>query len=97
MQFIIMGHDHADAKPRRAESRQAHLDALAPLKDSGRVLYAAALLDDSAEMVGSMIVADFDSRAEVDAYLAAEPYVQNNVWGKIDVTACKVAPSFAKK
>ena len=96
MPYIIMAHDHKDALPRRMESRQAHMDALAPLKAEGKVLYAAAIINDNGDMAGSMIVVDFPSRAEVDAYVAAEPYVKNNVWGDIKITQCKPAPLFAK-
>ena len=52
MPYIIMAHDHKDALPRRMESRQAHMDALAPLKADGKVLYAAAILNDNGDMAG---------------------------------------------
>lgn len=95
MQFVIVAHDHTDAAPRRQDSRQAHLDGLAALKKEGRVLYAAALLNEAGEMAGSMLVCDFADNAALETYLQHEPYVQNRVWGDIDITPCKPAALFA--
>jgi hypothetical protein len=98
MQFIIRAMDYKDkdALARRMEMRQAHLDYVAQLKAEGKVLFGAALLDEDGNMCGSIIVCDFSSRAELDAYLESDPYVTGLVWEGIDVTPCKVAPSFAK-
>lgn len=96
MPFLLVAHDKADALPRRMEVRQAHLDKLAPLKVTGDVLYAAVLLNDKGDLAGSMIVFNFDDRAAVDEYLKTEPYIANDVWGDIKITACRPAPLAAK-
>jgi hypothetical protein len=88
MPFIVHAQDYADALPRRMENRAAHLDRL---KSSGKGLYAAALLNDKGDMFGSMLVLDFATRAEIDAFLADEPYITGKVWDKITVTPCKPA------
>jgi uncharacterized protein YciI len=95
MQFIIYARDHADAAPRRQAARQAHLDMLAAQKAAGKVLYAAALLNEAGEMAGSMVVCDFEDRAALEAYLQTEPYVANRVWGDIDIKPCKTPALFA--
>ena len=41
-------------------------------------------------MKGSVLILDFPSRAELDAYLAAEPYVVEHVWEKIEVETMNV-------
>jgi uncharacterized protein len=97
MQFIIKAFDLPDAMPRRMETRQAHLDYIAKLKAEGRALFGAALVNDAGEMCGSAVVYDFPTREEFDACIAADPYVVNRVWGDIEVTQCKVAPSFIAK
>ena len=40
---------------------------------------------------------DFDSRSELDAYLAAEAYVLENVWQKIEVEPMNVVIANGKK
>ncbi len=77
-------------------SRQAHLDLHEKLRQQGKMSYAAALMNDEGQMVGSMIVCAFETRAEVDAWLKTEPYVESRVWEKIEITPCKVAPLYAK-
>ena len=39
-------------------------------------------------------VGPFATRKEAEAWLEADPYVQQNVWGNITLTACKMGPSF---
>jgi uncharacterized protein YciI len=96
MQFIVTGHDLPDALPRRLEVRQKHIDLCNEMKARGEMHYGVALIDDSGNMKGSVVVVDFPDRAGLDAYLAREPYVTARVWGKIEVLPCKIGPSFVK-
>ena len=41
-------------------------------------------------MKGSVLILDFESRAQLDAYLETEPYVVNHVWEKIEIEAMNV-------
>jgi uncharacterized protein YciI len=61
------------------------------------LLYAAALLsdDEQQKMVGSMLVMDWPSRADLDAWLKEEPYIKGDVWRKVEINPCKLAPGFA--
>jgi len=52
--------------------------------------------NNTGQMIGSVMIVEFNSRAELDSWLAEEPYVTGNVWQKIDIKPCKVAPSFCK-
>jgi uncharacterized protein YciI len=54
------------------------------------------MLSEMGDMKGSVMVMDFPSRKELNAYLAIEPYVVNRVWEKIKVIPCKVSPPFLK-
>ena len=45
-----------------------------------------ALLDEAGAAVGSMMVVDFASRRDLDAYLEREPYRAEGVWREITVT-----------
>ena len=41
-------------------------------------------------MKGSALILDFDSREELDNYVANEPYVVEKVWEKIDIDRINV-------
>jgi uncharacterized protein YciI len=99
MQFVLIGRDadDADARSRRMAAREAHLAGCAALREKGVLLYAAALLsdDEQQKMVGSMLVMDWPSRADLDAWLKEEPYIKGDVWRKVEINPCKLAPGFA--
>ena len=99
MEFLILAYDGTDngAPERRLAHRPAHLETIARLVAEGRIFYGAAILDDSDRMMGTVLVGNFPSRAEMDAWLKAEPYVTGGVWKKIDVQPCKTGPAFLKK
>ncbi len=59
-------------------SIQAHVER-------GSILVGGALLNEDDQMIGSIIVADFPSRADLDAWLEADPYVTEGVWDRIEV------------
>ena len=96
-QFILIAYDAADEKApeRRMAARTEHLRLIAELRDNGNMIFGAAITDDSDKMIGSVIAANFPSRAEFDKWLDVEPYVINKVWDKITVLNSKLAPTFA--
>lgn len=97
MQFLLIGRDgdDADALTRRMAARESHLAGCAKLREEGRLLYACAILSDDEKMIGSMLVMEWNSRTDLDAWLKDEPYVKGDVWRKIEVNVCKLAPGFA--
>lgn len=99
MQFLILAHDAKDegAFERRMKARAAHTETISRYKASGNMHIGAAILDDAGKMTGSAIIAEFPSRKELDSWLADEPYVTGKVWGKIEIKACQIGPSFLKK
>ncbi len=96
MQFAIIAYDGEDNKAfeRRQSSRDAHLMLAKQMKNAGKLLYAAALINEQGKMHGSIMVLDMPNREEIDKWLKSEPYVINEVWEKIEVKECKVAPIF---
>jgi len=54
-------------------------------KLSDHIICAGGLLDDEGKMQGSALIMEFDSRKELDDYIANEPYVLEKVWEKIEV------------
>ena len=77
MRFVVMAWDgdDPDAKGRRAAVRPVHLENIQPFVDDGHVLVGGAMLDDQGDMIGSTLVVEFDSRADLDAWITADPYV----------------------
>ena len=100
MQFIVIAYDGTDehALERRMAVREAHLKAAKELYETGKWLYAAGILNDEGQMVGSMIICDFESREAMDdEWLKHEPYILGDVWKSIIVDRAAVAPFIGKK
>ena len=98
MQFVVIAYDGTDedALKRRLAAREAHIALGDKMVAAKKHLYGVALLGDDDKMIGSVMVVDFPSREGLDAWLAIEPYVLGNVWQKIEITPCKVGPSFLR-
>lgn len=96
MHFLILAYDGTEpgVYDRRMAVRQSHIDCIAGYKAKGNMIIGAALLDDNEKMIGSIIIADFPDKMELDKWLNSDPYVTNKVWDKIIIQQCKVAPSF---
>ena len=96
MQFVVIGRDGTDASAlqRRMTAREAHLQNIE--NHRAHIVTAAATLDEQGSMNGSVVIVDFPSRTELDAWLQDEPYVKQGVWVDINVQPCKVAPLFMK-
>lgn len=88
MQFIITAHDGANMLEKRMEVRPRHLEGMAKL--SSHIICAGGILNEDGKPKGSVLVMEFESRKELDEYLAAEPYVVHHVCEKIDVEPMNV-------
>jgi uncharacterized protein YciI len=97
MQHILIAYDAKDegALERRMAARAAHVEMLDNLRASGQVICGIAITDDADKMIGSVVVTNFSSREELDAWLKVEPYVIHNVWNEVTVLNGKIGPSFA--
>ena len=73
---------------RRMAVRPRHLEGMARL--GSHVICAGGLLDESGRMKGSVLILDFADRDELEAYLGAEPYMQEHVWEKIEIERMNV-------
>jgi uncharacterized protein YciI len=77
-------------------AREAHLAGIVKMKEEGKAVYGVAILNDREQMIGSVLVVDYPTRADVDAWLKTEAYVVGDVWRKIEVLPARVPPMFAK-
>ena len=88
MQFMIKALDGEGKLAKRMEVRPRHLEGMEKLRSN--IICAGGLLDDEGKMKGSVLILDFPSRAELDSYLATEPYVVEQVWEKVEVETMNV-------
>ncbi len=88
MQFLVRAYDGAGKLDKRMEVRPRHLEGMQKLTD--HIVTAGGLLDEEGKMKGSALIMNFDSRKELDDYIANEPYVLENVWEKIEVEPINV-------
>lgn len=87
MTFLVLGYDGVDAEgpARRAAARPAHLATAQRLRAAGHFLEGGAILDDTGQMRGSMLLMEFPSRAELDAWLSTDAYTLGGVWKDVTV------------
>ena len=64
---------------------------------SDHIICAGGLLDAEGKMKGSALIMDFESRKELDDYIANEPYVLGKVWEKIEVEPINVVIANGKR
>ena len=88
MQYIIKAYDGEGMLDKRMEIRPRHLEGIERIKK--HVICAGGLLDDEGKMKGSVLIMEYENREQLDEYLANEPYVQENVWQKIEVERMNV-------
>jgi len=91
MLYAIIAEDTPDSLARRMEARPAHLERIRPLVEEGRILIAGPhpAVDNedpgSAGFTGSLIIAEFPSLAEAEAWANEDPYVTAGVFSKVTV------------
>jgi uncharacterized protein YciI len=95
MFYAIVGQDVPDSLARRLAARPAHLERLHALQQAGRLVLAGPFpAIDSADpgaagFSGSLIVAEFDSLDEAQAWADADPYVAAGVYAGVSVKPFK--------
>jgi uncharacterized protein YciI len=96
MQFVIIASDGKDSEAplRRQKARPDHIQNTND--NMKHMIMGVATLDDQGGMNGSVMVVDFPSREDLDAWLGSEPYAVQGVWKEITVVPCRVGPSFIK-
>ncbi|AMR32173.1 hypothetical protein A0256_12445 [Mucilaginibacter sp. PAMC 26640] len=92
-QYLVTGYDYTDdgALDRRMGVRPHHLDGAVALKASGNYILGGAVLNDDGKMIGSVMVLQFETDEELEAWQKNEPYVTQKIWETVDVKPFKVA------
>jgi len=95
MYYAMIGEDAPDSLEARMAARPEHLARLTALKDEGRLLIAGpcpaidAPDPGPAGFSGSLVVAEFPSLADAEAWLAQDPYVVEGVFARTSVKPFK--------
>ena len=96
MWYAIISEDVDNSLPLRAKAREAHLARLRTLVAEGRVLIAGphpaidAENPGEAGFTGSLVVVDFPSLEDAQAWADADPYVDAGVYARVTVKPFKL-------
>ena len=91
MFYAIVGQDVPDSLDRRLATRPAHVERLHALQQAGRLLLAGPFpaIDcndpGTSGFTGSLIVAEFDTLADAQAWAEADPYMAAGVYAGVSV------------
>ncbi|MFT7247045.1 MAG: hypothetical protein ACI82A_004427 [Candidatus Azotimanducaceae bacterium] len=95
MLYAIISQDVANSLPLRKQTRSAHLERVEALKSEGRLIVAgphpAVDNDDPGEagFTGSLIVAEFESLNNAQAWADDDPYMKAGVYASVSVKPFK--------
>ncbi len=95
MWYMISSQDVENSLEKRMAVRPAHVERLKALAAEGRLMVAgphpAIDSEDPGEagFTGSLVVADFDSLEEAQAWADADPYIAGGVYEKVIVKPFK--------
>lgn len=81
MKFVILGYDGPEGEAKRKIHRPAHLANLEPLAQQGRVILAGPLTDKT----GSLLVLEFETRAEAEQFAQQDPYTVHGVFERVEI------------
>ncbi|MVN92341.1 YciI family protein [Mucilaginibacter aquatilis] len=86
-QYVVTAYDFTDnnALNRRMEARPAHLEGVKLLKHHNNFVAGGAILNDQDQMIGSVMIVQFETETLMQQWLKNDPYVTGQVWEKVDI------------
>jgi len=92
-QYLITAYDYTDtaALERRMKVRPGHFEGAKKLKENGNFIMGGAILDDGGKMIGSVMIMQFETEDELEAWKQSEPYITQKIWETYDIKPFKVA------
>ena len=81
--FILICRDKPAALDLRMATRAAHLAWVG--ENMAQVIRAGPLSDDAGSMAGSLFVMEAGSRADVEAFTAADPYSKAGLFESVEI------------
>lgn len=95
MLYAILSEDVEDSLPLRKKARPAHLERLTTLQNEGRLVLAGphpaidSMDPGPAGFAGSLIIAEFPSLEDAQAWADADPFVAAGVYARVTVKPFK--------
>lgn len=95
MYYAIISQDVENSLEKRMQARPAHIERLKQLNNEGRLLIAGPhpAIDSEdpgdAGFTGSLVVAEFDSLNDAQAWADADPYIEAGVYAHVTVKPYK--------
>lgn len=95
MLYVILGTDVANSMEKRMAARPAHVARLQALQQQGRLILAGpfpavdAVDPGAAGFTGSLIIAEFPSLLEAEAWANADPFLTTGVYQHVAVKPFK--------
>jgi uncharacterized protein len=86
MRYALICLDKPNALQTRVENRPAHLEHL---QSTGVVEQAGPFIDAAGQMCGSLIVLNVASKAEAEAWAAADPYAKAGLFASVMIQEWK--------
>lgn len=92
-QYLITGHDYTDAGAleRRMNVRPHHLDGAKELKEKGNYVLGGAMLNDEGNMIGSVMILQFETETDFETWKQNEPYITQGIWESVTIKPFRVA------
>jgi uncharacterized protein YciI len=92
-QYLITGYDYTDtdALQRRMNVRPHHLDAIKEMKEKGNYVLGGAILNAEGNMIGTVMIIQFETEEGLTAWKQNEPYITQKIWETVDVKPFRVA------
>lgn len=86
MLVALIARDKPGALQIRLDTREAHV---AYLKSSGVVSQAGPLLDESAQMIGSLVILDVSDMQAAETWAKADPYASAGLFQSVELIPWK--------
>jgi uncharacterized protein YciI len=83
MLFALIRHDKPNSLGLRLSERPRHLEYLEVVLE--KIMYGGALLDDEGKQVGSILLIEETDKAAAEAFAAADPYVDANLFASTSI------------
>ncbi|MEJ8823160.1 YciI family protein [Variovorax humicola] len=83
MPFVILALDKPGSQALRQTLRPAHLDYLIARQDM--MLAGGAVLDDSGQAIGSLIIVDTQDAATAQAFAGADPFSEGQLFASVQI------------
>ena len=92
-QYLVTAYDYTkeDSLQNRMNTRPHHLDGARALKETGNFVIGGAMLNEDGKMIGSVMILQFETEEELQAWQKSEPYITQGVWETVDIKPFKVA------